>query len=161
MLALLIVAAIGVQILGLLIHPAAYWALTARELNILSYPVYEKGVWEIRDDMPLTHFIPEFSPLAAHAWLVWATLNRNRMDERALVTHAPWYSLNPKWAPKNVRPYLGFDMWFFFGDAPGTRLGEDKSIGYVVMTAGALVAMAVFCIFKLRPLIAHSSRLSP
>jgi len=157
MLALLIIASLGVQTLGLLIHPGAYWALTARELNILRYPVYEQGVWDIRDDTPLTHFVPEFSPLAAHAWMVWATLNRHRLDDRALATSAPWYSLNPQWAPQNVRPYLGFDMWFFFGDVLGTRLGGDKSIGYIMILASVLVVLAVCCVFKLRRLITHAA----
>jgi hypothetical protein len=160
MLALLIVASLGVQTLGLLIHPAAYWVLTARELHVLRRPVYQTGVWEIRDDMPLAHFVPEFSPLAAHVWMVWATMNRHRLDDTELATSAPWYSLNPEWRPQNVRPYLGFDVWFV-ADAPETGLGKDIPLGYVVITVAALVAMVVLCVLKLWPLIAKSSRPSP
>ena len=157
MLVLLIAASLGVQTLGLLIHPAAYWVLTARELNVLRRPVYQTGVWEIRDDMPLAHFVPEFSPLAAHAWMVWATMNRHRLDDTELATSAPWYSLNPEWRPRNVRPYLGFDLWFV-ADGPATELMKDISLGYVVITAGALVALLVFCVFKLWSLIAKAPR---
>lgn len=138
--AVLIVASLGVQTLGLLIHPAAYWFLSVKELNIFHHPVYEKGVWEIRDDTLLPHFVPEFSPIAAHAWLAWATWNRQSMDDTALAASAPWVSLNPQWAPKSVRPYLGFDLWFF-GDWP---------TGPKVMTALVLLAFAAFCGLKLR-----------
>lgn len=147
-LVLLIAVALYVQGLGVLIHPAAYWALTANELTILEHPVYEKGVWEIRDDMPLAHFVPEFSPLAAHHWLIWATWNRSRLDDRALANGAPWYSLNPKWAPRHVRPYLGFDLWFY---AYSSR--EAGLAGYVSLVAGLLIMMVALCVLKLGPSI--------
>jgi hypothetical protein len=120
-LAFLIIVSLSVQGLGILIHPAAYWVLTAREVAPFNYPVYQKGSWEIRDDMALAHFVPEFSPVAAHAWLVWATWNNHRLGDEALAQSAPWYSFNPRWAPKNVRPYLGFDLWFY-GDWSGAEL---------------------------------------
>jgi hypothetical protein len=148
-LALLVTASLFVQICGLLIHPAAYWALTARELNIFAHSVYEKGVWQIRDDMPLAHFVPEFSPLAAHAWMIWATWNRSRLDDSSLAENAPWYSLNPQWKPKRVNPYLGFDVWLF-GDSVRRVTGEDKNTGFTFMVAGALAVIAGYSILKLR-----------
>jgi hypothetical protein len=145
-LTLLLALSIYVQALGLLIHPVAYWALAGKEVPIvLLERGYEKGVWEIRDDMFLVHFVPEFSPVAAHQWLAWATWNRSRLDDRALAAGAPWVSLNPIWAPKNVRPYLGFDLWFL-----GDWLPQPESTRYALMSAALLAAMAGFCAARLR-----------
>jgi hypothetical protein len=82
------------------------------ELKPFDRQVYEKGVWEIRDELVLMHFVPEFSPVAVHAWLLWATWNRDRYDDKTLAENAPWYTLNPKWLVPEVRPFLGFNIWF-------------------------------------------------
>ncbi|HEY7164220.1 MAG TPA: hypothetical protein VIB79_06635 [Candidatus Binatia bacterium] len=102
----------AVQILGVAIHPASYWLILANEVKIFEHSRYSKNVWEIRDDSVFPHFVPEFSPVAAHAWLLWATWNRNTLDDAKLSASAPWVSLNKQWAPRNVRPYLGYDFWF-------------------------------------------------
>ena len=148
-LASLISISVFIQLLGILIHPIAYWKMTASDLNLLRRPVYEKGVWEIRDDMPLAHFVPEFSPVAAHAWLVWATWNRDRLDEKTLAAYAPWTSLNPRWAPTNVKSYLGYDVWFI-GDWIGPWLEHGGSLGSVALVALLLAGMSFFSGFKLR-----------
>jgi hypothetical protein len=146
LLASLLAASVYVQGLGLLIHPAAYWAMAgANEMSISIHRSYEKGVWDIRDNMLLIHFVPEFSPLSAHHWLIWATWNRSRLDDRALAAGAPWYSLNPQWAPKNVRPYLGFDLWFLKDSPP-----EGASTRYAIVVAGLLALMVGLCAIKLR-----------
>lgn len=147
---LLLALSVYVQGLGLLIHPAAYWILAGKEVPlILLERGYEKGVWEIRDDMFLAHFVPEFSPLAAHHWMIWATWNRSRLDEAALAARAPWVSLNPKWAPKNVRPYLGFDLWF------SKDWLTKESTRYAIMIAGLLAAATCLCAIKLKSSIRH------
>lgn len=109
-LGLLLMVGVYVQLLGVLINPLTYWLLVTKEVKILEQPLYQKGVWEIRDDTLLPHFVPEFSPLAGHAWLIWATWNREKLDDKTLSLSAPWVSLNIKWAPQNVRPYLGYDL---------------------------------------------------
>jgi hypothetical protein len=142
--ALLFAVSVYVQVLGVSIHPAAYWGLAARELTVLEYPVYKESEWEIRDDMPLAHFVPEFSPLAAHHWLIWATWNRSRLDDRALAANAPWISLNAKWAPKSVRPYLGFDLWFY-----GKWVGSPAQKGIAFLVAALLAILMSVCFIKL------------
>lgn len=148
----LFAAAIYVQTLGLLIHPAAYWALTVSELTILEHPRYQKDVWEIRDNLLLAHFVPEFSPPTAHRWLIWATWNRNRLGDGALAAGAPWYSLNPKWAPKNVRPYLGFDLWF----VRAWSAAEGAARSGVIIIAALLAVMVSLCSVKLKSAIDDS-----
>jgi hypothetical protein len=144
---LLIALAVYVQGLGLLIHPAAYWAMTgADEMSIAVNRGYEKGEWDIRDNMLLAHFVPEFSPVAAHHWLVWATWNRSRLDDAALAARAPWYSLNPKWAPKNVERYLGFDLWFIDPWMSGVKAARAA----VILVAAFLALVVSLCIIKLK-----------
>jgi len=139
-LAILLTISIGIQILGLLIHPAAYWFIAAREVKLFDHSVHQKGVWEIRDDMLLPHFVPEFSPVAAHAWLVWATWRRDQLDDRALARGAPWSLLNAQWAPKNVRPYLGFDLWFL----------DNRPAGALLLPLVALIIGLCVCGLRLR-----------
>jgi 4-amino-4-deoxy-L-arabinose transferase-like glycosyltransferase len=151
-LALLLALSVYVQALGLLIHPATYWKLAGKEVPLVVLERgYEKGVWEIRDDMFLAHFVPEFSPLAAHHWLVWATWNQSRLDEATLAAGAPWVSLNAKWAPKNVRPYLGFDLWFLRAWPQ-----EEKSTAYAIVAEVLLAILASLCAIKLSFLIRRS-----
>lgn len=151
-LALLVAASLGIQVLGLMIHPAAYWFLYVKEVNPFAHPVYQKAVWDIRDDTLLPHFVPEFSPVAAHMWMIWATWNRHSSDDAALASAAPWSSLNPQWAPKNVRPYLGFDLWFL-GNWPA---------GPIAATCLALLAALSVCCLRLRSLLAtHPQQQAP
>jgi len=139
----LFLVSISVQVLGILIHPMAYWNMTASDLKVLEHPMYVKGTWEIRDDMPLAHFVPEFSPVAAHAWLVWATWNRHRLGEQSLAAAAPWISLNPNWAPTNVKYYLGYDVWFV-GNWIDPWLEQKRSVAPLVVVALSLVVMGLF-----------------
>jgi hypothetical protein len=133
-----------IQGLGLLIHPAAYWSMTANELSVFEHPTYEQGVWDIRDDMPLAHFVPEFSPVAAHHWLVAATWSAARLPDHELAKGAPWYALNPKWAPKHVRPYLGYDLWLLVASSQG-----GDNVGGDLLLAALLSFMTLFGFFKL------------
>jgi hypothetical protein len=153
LLASLIAASFYIQGLGLLIRPDAYWEMVGNdEMSIAVHRGYEKGVWDIRDNMLLAHFVPEFSPVAAHHWLVWATWNRSRLDDAALAARAPWYSLNPKWAPKNVEPYLGFDLWFIDPWISGVKAARAA----VIVVAAFLALVVSLCIFKLKHAIDDS-----
>ena len=153
-LGLLFTLSVSIQLLGVLIHPLTYWLLLANEVKIMEQPVYRKGAWEIRDDMLLPHFVPEFSPLAGHAWLVWATWNRDKLDDKALSLSAPWVSLNVQWAPQNVRAYLGYDLWSLSTSQSGQR--QSASVAWQVLFTGAFVAAIVFCVIKLKLLTAPS-----
>ena len=148
LLAALVAVSLFVQLLGNLIHPIAYWRMTGSDLRVLEHPMYQKSDWEIRDDMPFAHFVPEFSPIAAHVWLIWATWNRHTLGEQALANRAPWTSLNPKWAPTNVKDYLGYDVWFV-GDWVKPWLGRGGSLTSLVLVAIALAILSAFSVRKL------------
>jgi hypothetical protein len=146
--AILIAVSLGIQTLGILVDPMAYWRMTGVEMKVLEYPMYQKGSWEIRDDMPFAHFVPEFSPVAAHAWLIWATWNRHTLDERQLANRAPWVSLNPNWAPSKVSGYLGYDLWFI-GEWVEPWRKRGGSLLTLILTALALATMLVVSAGKL------------
>ncbi|MCX7044459.1 MAG: hypothetical protein NTX50_03095 [Candidatus Sumerlaeota bacterium] len=134
---LLLAASIFVQLMGVLIHPKIYWQMLVQEVSIFKRPVFEKGVWEPRDDALLAHFVPDFNPVSAHAWLVWATWNQDRLSESELLARCPWRGLNEEWTPRSVKPYLGFNIWFCseWRRADGTRVG----------TAAAALLFAALC----------------
>ncbi len=57
----------------------------------------------MRDDLLLNHFVPEFSPIVAHAWLlrygIEATFIGDTTDvRRRAAENAPWLSLNRAWS---------------------------------------------------------------
>ncbi|MBN1866987.1 hypothetical protein JW916_06810 [Candidatus Sumerlaeota bacterium] len=133
---LLIAVSAAIQIPGVALHPAAYWQMTLSEARILEHPIYQKGVWEIRDDMFLVHFVPEFSPVVGQTWMLWATLNRDRLDDAALSRSIPWRLLNPKWTPARVKPYLVTDVWLW---NEWRRPGVSKA--WLAAAAGVLASL--------------------
>ena len=85
-----------VQVPGLAISYHRY-----SELVLLYTPVFETGFynarrWPIRDDLVHAHFIPEFSPLAGHVWMIRAAADPRPLGVRA---RPPWISLHPWWVP--------------------------------------------------------------
>lgn len=144
----LIAVAVGIQCLGVLIHPGACWLLYSRELHMWEHSLHEKGKWEIRDDMLMPHFVPEFSPMATHAWLIWATACHGRKTEAELAARAPWRGLNAAWAPRHVEPYLGLDIWFF---GEWVRPGGERAQA-VVMGVGLLSAL-VYSVVRLAAML--------
>ena len=141
------------QILGVTIHPMSYWEIMASEVRVFEHSRYRKDVWEIRDDSLLPHFVPEFSPVAAHAWLLWATWNRDKLSERELSVAAPWVSLKKEWAPQNIRRYLGYDWW-----VTGFRNGAARpaSLASKAVLSGILLMGLGYALLKLKRVVAGS-----
>jgi hypothetical protein len=108
-----LVAGLGVliQLIGIMIEAPLPWELILNETQVFRYKMYIEDVWEPRDDSTMMHFVPDFSPIATNIWLIRSTWNRNALSDEELSRTAPWYNLNPKWAPTNVRKYLGYDPY--------------------------------------------------
>jgi hypothetical protein len=151
----LVAVSLFVQGLGVLVHPGWFWAMQASEVATLPHSRFEKGVWEIRDEAPLAHFVPEFSPVAGHAWLVWATLNRDRLSESRLAEGCPWRLLLRDWTPARVTPYLGFDLWFWT-EWTRPRGWRVATVIFVVL----LGASCVGCLKRLRTALENDAVLS-
>lgn len=86
--------------LAILIHPNVFIALTA------GYAMAMTQSPEAMDNNFLQHYVPDFSPVCGHAWLVWNKLTGP--------TAAPWSYLNvPGW---NSGPgAYSFDLWWSMG----------------------------------------------
>lgn len=102
-----------VQVLGVVINPANY-------LNVHVYQILPSIHPDKKGDLAQSgldvHFIPEFSPIAGHWWLLKATVEqmrhprKNYAKNRALRDY-PWARLNRDWRPEAPQHAMGPDMW--------------------------------------------------
>ena len=107
----LILVSLFVQILGLCIKSNDY-ILTAAEANVFKGKFYQAN-WPIRDDSMQLHFIPEFSPLAGHWWMLRVILNRNNLGVKEIFESPPWHSLNVNWIPKKMNMNrFRYNIWW-------------------------------------------------
>jgi hypothetical protein len=104
---------LGVQLLGISISPLHYTRLMVR-LTAPAYGSRPQNPSAIRDGLPFQHFIPEFSPIAGHFWLLRLRLAGDGAPP-------PWSSLGvPAWAYLDRDPAPGeLDFWFA-GPPPAT-----------------------------------------
>lgn len=109
----LLALSVFVQVLGVSVKTGAY--LTMARSQPPFQILYRPGDILLRDDLLNQHFIPEFSPLAAHWWMLKHTLldsNRSPERQRRLMdSDLPWKTLLPRGAPQNPLWCLGFDTW--------------------------------------------------
>lgn len=102
-LALLTGAGLGVQLLGVLVRPYDYFVL-ARQ--VLAKTPGTKQSPPPRDDLLLVHFVPEWSPIAGHAWLLGVLLDDDQEP-------APWQSLRVRgWRVRASAEPPSLDLWF-------------------------------------------------
>ncbi|MEW5944946.1 MAG: hypothetical protein AB1742_01980 [bacterium] len=123
--ALVISASLFIQFLGTAVNSHEYIRLVKTQVpyGILFRP----GRLDLRDELLLTHFVPDFSPIAGHWWLLKHTVTgkggkpdgtlKNMRDD------FPWKNLARYAAPADPRPALGWDFWwdYFPRYFPGSR----------------------------------------
>jgi hypothetical protein len=105
-----------VQILGLAIDSGTYLNIHAYQLTPIVHP--GQGSDMIQSGMDV-HFIPEFSPLAGHWWLLKATLEWMRSPQKDpseyVSLHSyPWAGREERanWKPPNPEYGLGLNFWW-------------------------------------------------
>jgi hypothetical protein len=144
LLAALLALSIGIQFLGATLRTGAYLAVARSQAP---YQLFHKpGDIRLRDDLLNQHFIPEFSPLAAHVWLLKHTVRNSNLppDElrERMQRDFPWKSLVRRGMPQDPTPAAGWDMWhaYFAEHAPGARawIAPVKSV-----LAGAFAASCI------------------
>ncbi len=132
-LAALVALSGGVQVLGGAFTNDAYQTLTYDAV----LPRYRAsdGPRGPRDDEIHLHAIPEFSPLAGHAWLLGHALRGDAPD--AYLADYPWRALRPDgaWAPRVPDPPPEIDLWL-------TRLPRVYPSTRGVLAVVALLAAA-------------------
>jgi hypothetical protein len=97
---ILVIISFGIQILGVSIKSNQY-ILTASHPDVLKGKFFELS-WPIRDDSLQLHFIPEFSPIAGHFWMLKTIYYRDTPKYQKTYENPPWISLNANWKPKKI-----------------------------------------------------------
>ncbi len=132
-----------VQALGSLVSYNEYIMLTIGQppYQVLHYP----GRLELRDQIVNNHYIPEFSPIAGHWWLLRHTAGA-RGESRDDVNDAmrqdfPWKSLMPYAAPPDPARAVGWDCWWRY-----VPMLYPASAGWVKTLAACMAVAAVACL---------------
>lgn len=100
-----------VQILGIGIKSNNY-ILTAGKVEVFKGNFFNLK-WPIRDDSLQLHFIPEFSPLAGHLWMLKMVYYRDSPEYARVYSNPPWISLNELWKLKEIKPSLfRYNVWW-------------------------------------------------
>ncbi len=148
--AALVALSVGVQVLGAAFTNDAYQTLTYDAV----LPRYRAsdGPRGPRDDEIHVHAIPEFSPLAGHAWLLGHALRGD--SSTAYLADYPWRALRPDgaWAPRIPDPPPELDFWL-------ARLPRAYATARGVLAVVALLAAAGAVFGAIR--LARSVRSAP
>ena len=137
----LIVLSVGVQVLGLSVKSNDY-ILTASEADVFKGKFFGPG-WPVRDDSMQLHFIPEFSPLAGHWWMMRVIMNRDNPKLKAIFESPPWISLNSEWVPQKINPNrFRYNIWWLHAWASNTKGINKLFVFFGFIFTMALVALA-------------------
>ena len=107
-------ASVAVQALGTAVSFSEYIGITKKQVpyGIL----FEPGRVELRDDLLLPHFIPEFSPIAGHWWLLKNAImggDRETKLER-MRNDFPWKELAGYIVPSDPVDGTRLDFWWYY-----------------------------------------------
>lgn len=145
--AVLIVFSIYVQILGVSVNLYEYIYITRHQLPY--NPLYTPGRAGMSDDMIAQHFIPEFSPVVGHQWLLEGTIVSEvrgvSAGEKFLKEHFPWKMTMPFAPPADPARGLGFDAWWVHlpAEVPETaRWARPVAILFAALSALSLVTLS-------------------
>ncbi len=135
---LLVTVSFLTQIPGLCVRSNNYILLAAKA-DVLQGKFYDPAHWNVRDDMLQLNFIPEFSPLAGHLWMMRVIYHRNGGDFWEVYHSPPWKSLNPQWIVKEFHPeFFSYNIWWLNASIinPGGKLP-------ILITAFLLLTTAI------------------
>ncbi|HNW35337.1 MAG TPA: hypothetical protein PKM25_10425 [Candidatus Ozemobacteraceae bacterium] len=111
---LVLMLAIGfsVQLLGVAVDAPDY-IIPAGQAPVFKGTWWSGKDWPIQDDLLTLHFIPEFSPLNGHLWMVRCLLNKGTPFGDQLQANPPWKCLNPLWSPEKIEDtYIRWNIWW-------------------------------------------------
>ena len=149
-----VLCAIGlwVQGVGLCIPYHNHILVVVQGARVFEQPLYDAAKWPIRDDMLQVRFIPEFSPIAGHWWLLRCTLGRDRASEAHVPVPPPWAALNPKWDVKGIAGFLHYNIWWMLCWQQRADLSGKVWLApiLVVFLLAGFAACAVCVVYLLR-----------
>ncbi len=138
----LVLSGVAVQSLGVAIRARDFLLHVAGSTRVLERPFYDETSWPIRDDLVQVHFVPEFSPIAGHAWMLrCATLRDDPEAFAACAASPPWAGLNPKWVAPPADPATWGASHFWW--AALLEPGRDDTLPGLALAAG-LLAMTLW-----------------
>lgn len=142
-----------VQILGSTVSFYEYIMVSRHQVKY--DPYYMPGREDMRDDQIATHFIPDFSPIAGHAWLLKHTLNDSRLPpaeiRKRMQADFPWKNLMAYAPPPNPETAIGFDYWWrhfprFF---PESEEWMFSLVGILLICSIASLAVSLRILLKI------------
>ena len=107
---ILLTVSVGVQIAGLSIKSNDY-ILTAANVGFFKESLFNAN-WPIRDGLLHLHFVPEFSPLVGHLWMMRSLYHKNDNNFMKVYKSPPWKGLNPSWIPNKEVRGLSYNIWW-------------------------------------------------
>lgn len=152
---LLAAASVYVQILGATVNFSEYAQITTHQVQYNVF--YIQGQKQLRDGSLAEHFIPEFSPVAGHAWLLKHTLLAFIGYEQPPFTEMkndfPWRDLTRYAAPPAPERALGLDFWHRYYGEPGFQPGAESWAAPArdVLAATCFVSLMVLLFLLKKP----------
>ncbi|HJP18277.1 MAG TPA: phospholipid carrier-dependent glycosyltransferase [Nitrospinota bacterium] len=145
---LLLTVSFGVQIAGLSIKSNDY-ILTAASVGFFKEKLFNPN-WPIRDELLHLHFVPEFSPLVGHLWLMRSIYHKNDDNFMKVYKSPPWNRLNnPSWVPKEVRGF-SYNIWWLHAVANSSPVSMKIILSAIIllMSATAFFGFGLYFAFK-------------
>jgi hypothetical protein len=158
--AALLCLSIGVQVLGLAFDPARFIDVASAQCQIFKGGTYYSDDFPLLDDGLIPHFVPHFSPLAGHFWILRAALTSDETRRSRILHSPPWRKLNRLWVPRNANSIsTSIDVWWWQLDNadPALRpVARTWLSGLCLLLAAAIVLM----VRRLQPSAAEAARRS-
>jgi hypothetical protein len=140
-----------VQVVGLAVPYHSHLLAVTTQTQVFRGRLYNAETWPIRDDMLQIRFIPEFSPIAGHWWMLRCIINRGTEEGERLRQSPPWIGLNPAWAVKDIKGLLSYNIWWLLCRQQWDQLTGKRWIVPVLalMMAGAAACCLLMLVRRL------------
>lgn len=117
--AALLALSLGVQILGVFVNYNEYIIISRHQVPFdITFNGDDPGRLDLRDNMVNLHYIPEFSPLAGHWWIMKHLIRDRALDRKEANSEMqkdfPWKSLAPYAVPQHPSGALMIDCWWYY-----------------------------------------------
>lgn len=144
---ILLTVSFGVQITGLSIKSNDY-ILTAAKVGFFKESLFNAN-WPIRDGLLQLHFVPEFSPLVGHLWMMRSLYHKNDDNFMKVYKSPPWKGLNPLWVPKEVRGF-SYNIWWLHAVANSSPVSMKVILPAIIflLSASTFFGFGFYIAFK-------------
>ncbi|MFC1474850.1 ArnT family glycosyltransferase [bacterium] len=144
-LVLIIAASFFVQILGAFVNYNEYLIVAKHQVPFdITMDVTDPGRIDLRDNMINPHYIPEFSPLMGHWWILKHTMKNRHLAKEKLNEEMrkdfPWQGLMPYAAPPDPARAVMFDCWWFYYNRY-----FPESAGWINKLSMSILFMGILC----------------